>query len=97
MSKNEVGLSKVVETKQIPSYDEWIRADIDDDINVYLRAGWILVERWVTDRGLFVLLGWTDKDRDAVHPIRPSEKWLASLHAESCQKESHTDSSAGGS
>jgi len=63
--------SLVTETLEI---DGW--HSLDDRINPYLEAGWIILEKWKVDRGepnqpnyhLHVLLGWVDRSRAPVHP-----------------------------
>jgi hypothetical protein len=62
-----------VETVEMSQYD------IPEKLNRYLKLGWIIVMRWVTDYGEpgvihqipHILLGWTDRETPAQHPPAP--------------------------
>ena len=82
MANEKIELRDVIETKLLKSSCSIRDSNIDNDINIYLKIGWRIIDRWVVgcsnshDRLeiIYILLGWYEADENAPHPI-PQEQY----------------------
>ncbi len=68
----------ITHTKELSSPSK-----LDEQVNEYLKLGWIIVESWVMDNGMgndtgtpHALLGWIDRVSPPRYPERGAEYYL---------------------